>query len=195
MTKFWIDAWGDYACFTRPDVGMSYEVPTATALEGMLKGIFWHPGVSWRIHEVHVLNPIRWLVMYNNGVGTIPDWTTPVVVEDDRQQLSCLCLRNVRYRICASMIAQDQAKAEVIFNRRLINGQQYFRPYFGRAAMTANLAEVDTANRPEPIAVTKDLGVMLHSLDYTDPGKPQPTWARLAMHNGVVNYDDAEVFT
>ena len=37
---------GDYACFTRPEMKVervSYDVPTPSALEGLLKSIYWNP--------------------------------------------------------------------------------------------------------------------------------------------------------
>ena len=44
MYGFRIMVEGDYACFTRPEMKVervSYDVPTPSALEGMLKSVYW----------------------------------------------------------------------------------------------------------------------------------------------------------
>ena len=47
-----IEVWGDYACFTHPEIKadrVSYDVMTPYAAQGILKAIYWHPGLIWRI--------------------------------------------------------------------------------------------------------------------------------------------------
>mgnify|MGYP002578106855 CR=1 FL=1 len=37
---------GDYACFSRPEMKVervSYDVPTPSALEGLIKSVYWKP--------------------------------------------------------------------------------------------------------------------------------------------------------
>ena len=39
---------GDYACFARPEMKVervSYDVPTPSALEGLIKSVYWKPAV------------------------------------------------------------------------------------------------------------------------------------------------------
>jgi len=39
---------GDYACFSRPEMKVervSYDVPTPSALEGLIKSVYWKPAV------------------------------------------------------------------------------------------------------------------------------------------------------
>ena len=41
---------GDYACFARPEMKVervSYDVPTPSALEGLIKSIYWKPGLGF----------------------------------------------------------------------------------------------------------------------------------------------------
>ena len=48
MYGFRIMVEGDYACFTRPEMKLervSYDVPTPSALEGMLKSVYWKPAI------------------------------------------------------------------------------------------------------------------------------------------------------
>ena len=45
-----VEVWGDYALFTRPEFKgerVTYDVMTPTAAAGLLKTIFWHPGVEY----------------------------------------------------------------------------------------------------------------------------------------------------
>ena len=48
---------GDYACFSRPEMKVervSYDVPTPSALEGLIKSIYWKPPVRYRIDKIFV---------------------------------------------------------------------------------------------------------------------------------------------
>ncbi len=54
----------------------------------------------------------------------------------------------------------------------------------------------DLAGEPVPIADTRDLGWMLHDLDFTDPADPQPRFFRAQMTAGVIDvpsFDALEV--
>jgi CRISPR-associated protein Cas5d len=51
-------------------------------------------------------------------------------------------------------------------------------------------------NEPPPIAETRDLGFMLHDLDFNNPADPVPRFFRAQLTGGVVevpDFDDAEV--
>ena len=57
---------GDYACFTRPEMKVervSYDVPTPSALEGLLKSIYWKPAIRYVIglqpDSIHQHTPKR----------------------------------------------------------------------------------------------------------------------------------------
>jgi CRISPR-associated protein Cas5d len=54
----------------------------------------------------------------------------------------------------------------------------------------------DLGAEPPPIAETRDLGWMLHDLDFTDPIDPQPRFFRAQMNVGVIDvpaFDGQEV--
>ena len=42
---------------------------------------------------------------------------------------------------------------------------------------------------PAPIGDTRDLGWMLHDLDFSDPADPQPVFFRAQMNAGVIEVD------
>lgn len=57
-----VEVWGDYACFTRPEMKterVSYDVMTPSAARGLLDSLYWHPGLRWVIDRIHVCAPIR----------------------------------------------------------------------------------------------------------------------------------------
>lgn len=63
---------GDYALFSRPEMKVervSYDVPTPSALVGLISSIYWHPGVRYMIDRIHVLKPIRFVNIRRNEVS------------------------------------------------------------------------------------------------------------------------------
>ena len=60
--SFCLEVWGDYACFTRPEMKVervSYDVITPSAARGVFEAVFWRPAVRWRVQKIEVLNPIK----------------------------------------------------------------------------------------------------------------------------------------
>jgi CRISPR-associated protein Cas5d len=56
-----IRVWGDYACFTRPEMKVervSYDVITPSAARGIIESIYWKPAIKYVIDKITVLNPI-----------------------------------------------------------------------------------------------------------------------------------------
>lgn len=105
--QFCIEVWGDYACFTRPEMKVervSYDVITPSAVRAVFEAIFWKPAIQWRVKRVEVLNPIRWISVRRNEVGKLmSSKAMGVFIEDDRQQRAGLFLRDVAYRLHAEM--------------------------------------------------------------------------------------------
>ena len=69
--RFKIMAEGDYACFTRPEMKVervSYDWPTPSALEGMLKSIYWKPAIRYVIDKIVVFNKIEFANIRRNEV-------------------------------------------------------------------------------------------------------------------------------
>ena len=109
-----LEVWGEYACFTRPEMKVervSYDVITPSAARAIFESILWKPAMRWNITKIEVLNPIKWISVRRNEVGkVVPAPTakqmagvlgTPmgIFIEDERQQRAGLFLRDVRYRI------------------------------------------------------------------------------------------------
>jgi CRISPR-associated protein Cas5d len=200
-----IKVWGDYACFTRPEMKVervSYVVPTASAIRGMLEAILWKPEFAWDVRECWVLRPIRYASLLRNEVkskaalSTVLGWAQNgggYEAADDRTQRHSLVLRDVAYLIRAQVRVAEgcdahPAKFRDQFRRRVQRGQCYARPYLGCREFAAWFAPPE--GDEEPIADNMDLGRMLLDLDYGDAGdgRGEPRFFEARLERGVIRY-------
>lgn len=104
---FCLEVWGDYACFTRPEMKVervSYDVITPSAARGIFEAIFWKPAIRWRMKKVEVLNPICWTSVRRNEVGCVmTEKSNGFFIEEQRQQRAGIFLKDVRYRLHAEL--------------------------------------------------------------------------------------------
>ena len=71
MRKFRLKVWGDFACFTRPEMKVervSYDVITPSAARAIFEAILWKPAIQWHIEKIDILNPIEWINLRRNEV-------------------------------------------------------------------------------------------------------------------------------
>ncbi len=105
--EFCIEVWGDYACFTRPEMKVervSYDVITPSAARAVFEAIFWKPAIRWNVTKIEILQPIKWISVRRNEIGKVMSpQTKQIFIEEDRQQRAGLFLRDVRYRIFAEL--------------------------------------------------------------------------------------------
>jgi CRISPR-associated protein Cas5d len=109
-----LEIWGDYACFTRPEMKVervSYDVITPSAARAIFESILWKPAISWQVTKIEVLNPIKWVSIRRNEVGKEvyaptagqmagePSAPMGINIENERQQRAGLLLKDVRYRL------------------------------------------------------------------------------------------------
>ena len=84
-----------------------------------------------------------------------------------------------------------------MFERRTEKGQCVNQPYLGCREFACDFRLINSKQQPAaPIAETRDLGWMLHDMDYTKPTDPQPRFFRAALENGVLRipaWDSEEV--
>ena len=159
---FDVRARGPLACFTRPEMKVervSYEVMTPSAALGVLKAVFWKPQMSWRIHRITVLNPVRWASFRRNEVSEVASPRRPdILIEETRQQRNTVALRDVDYVIQASIALTPAAgpddtltKYEEIFERRLTQGQHFQQPFLGCREFAADV--LPAADLPRPARI------------------------------------------
>ena len=183
---------GDYACFTRPEMKVervSYDVPTPSALEGLLKSVYWKPAIRYVIDKIIVCNPINFTNIRRNEVKekvkisakqmkekNPPDFYTV----DKRTQRSSMILKNVKYGISFHFeltgirSEKDDECEEKHYNiilRRLRNGQCFRQPVLGCrefAVRSITLADsLDNLDVDGTLKGERDLGYMLYGLKFT----------------------------
>ncbi|NMB80647.1 MAG: type I-C CRISPR-associated protein Cas5 [Ignavibacteria bacterium] len=101
---FCLEVWGDYACFTRPEMKVervSYDIPTPSAVRAVFESIFWKPAIRWHPTKIEILNPIKWTSVRRNEVGAVASNKTGIIIEDNRQQRAGYFLKDVKYRFFA----------------------------------------------------------------------------------------------
>lgn len=242
---FCLEVWGDYACFTRPELKVervSYDAPTPSAVRAIFEAIFWKPAIRWHVQTIEVLHPIRWATVRRNEVASRASHRSQngIFIEDDRRQRAAIVLRDVRYRFFAvleyippsqraarlhrplpaslwdreemllhpapSLEDVEQVSSETpgkylaIFERRARKGQCFLQPYLGCREFSCFFRLVDDPTREReqhpPIQDTRDLGIMLYDLDYSNPEIPEPLFFRAQMNRGVIDvpkFDSPEI--
>lgn len=209
MKRYCLDISGELACFTRPEMKVervSYDVITPSAARAVFDAILWKPAIRWHVRRIEVLKPIRFINLRRNEVAAVisssnvqramaaGEGDLAIYVEDERQQRAGLLLRDVAYRVHADLEVradrQDPMPAQkyhAMFERRAERGQWVNQPYLGCREFAARVRWVlHPESEPAPIADTRDLGWMLHDLDFTDPADPQPLFSRVQMNSGVI---------
>lgn len=210
MKPFCLKVWGDYACFTRPEMKierLSYDVITPSAARAIFEAILWKPAIRWRIHKIEVLKPIRWISVRRNELASV----VPIgsvksamksgtghlgqYIEDDRQQRAGRFLQDVAYRLYATFdVLPDKAGPDDsagkfcgMFERRARQGQTFHQPYLGCREFSAHFDWVDSDDpaQERPIAEDRDLGWMLYDMDYSQP-EPMPRFFNAKIIQGVM---------
>jgi len=197
-----LKVWGDYACFTRPEMKaerVTYDVITPSAARGILEAIYWKPQIRWIIERLHVLNPIRLTSIRRNEVaakvaagnvrkaaGGNPE-PLGLYVEDERQQRAATILRDVAYIIEARFdLLEETETVEKHYNivkRRAEKGQCFHRPYLGCREFPAHFAWINgdiPASRLPADQRNDDLGFMLLDMEFI----PDPKGNIIESHAG-----------
>ena len=210
-----IEVWGDYACFSRPEMKterVSYDVMTPSAARGLIESIYWHPGLRYCIDRIHVLEPIRFTNIRRNEVkDKISARNVKTVMErgagelylaapESIQQRAAMVLQDVRYVIDAHFDLTEKAapsdspgKFQDIVKRRLERGQCYSMPYFGTREFPAQFRRCTMLPPcPEELLGMRDLGWMLWDMDYGDPQDIRPRFFRAVMTDGIVTVPPPE---
>ncbi|MBO8164195.1 MAG: type I-C CRISPR-associated protein Cas5 [Brevibacillus sp.] len=198
--------WGEYACFTRPEMKaerVSYDVMTPSAARGILEAIHWKPAIRWVVDRIHVINPIRFENIRRNEVESKASARKHAIyAAEERQQRASLVLKNVQYIIEAHFEMTGRAGEEDtpekhynIFLRRARQGQCFHRPYLGTREFPANFelleGGVDAFPYENVHAGEIDLGYMLLDQTFHVDAKGEtkevvPHFFRARMVNGVI---------
>ena len=211
--KIYVDVWGDYALFSRPEMKVervSYDVITPSAARGILEAVYWHPEIKYNVLRIFVLNKIKFANIRRNEVSQKISATNVknfmkskkgelyIATSENISQRSSMVLKNVHYVIEVQIETNEENFLKVynILKRRLTKGQCYHTPYFGTREFPANfklredIAGIQTAYPNE----VRDLGFMLYDMDYSDKKNICPMFFRAKMENGIIDVKRPEVF-
>lgn len=159
-----IRVWGDFACFTRPEMKVervSYPVMTPSAARGIFEAIFWEPQIYYLIDAIHIIQRGRWLSFRRNEVISVisidstktwmksPEKVSPIQAgggAPDGTQRNMLALQDVEYLVTAEVRLTEigrqsgetiqKYRAEI--ERRAKSGKCYHRPALGMREFAAD---------------------------------------------------------
>ncbi|MDE5876876.1 MAG: type I-C CRISPR-associated protein Cas5c [Muribaculaceae bacterium] len=216
--QFCLEVWGDFACFTRPEFKVervTYDIITPSAARAIFEAILWKPAIKWIINRIEVLSPIRTMNIKRNEVGATAG-KTPIYIDQEkvRQQRNAIILRDVRYRIWATLkfipvkqrpeevrpsdekalAKENPGKYNAMFERRASKGQCFNQPYLGCREFSAHFRLIDpTESLTPPINESKDLQYMLYDMDFeSSPTCPYPIFFHAQMNNGVIEVPEPD---
>ena len=213
MVGVQLHVWGDFACFTRPEMKVervSYDVMTPAAARGILEAIHWKPAIVWVIDRIHVLKPIRFQTFRRNEVGSKISAQNArtsmsrdslaglgLAVDDNRQQRATIALVNVAYVIeahfdmTAKATAEDSAPKHLeMFKRRAAKGQCFHRPCLGCREFAADFELIEGAMPTSSLAdseKSQDFAWMHYDIDFRSGNEKVPKFFRARMENGVID--------
>jgi CRISPR-associated protein Cas5d len=214
--SFSVEVWGDYACFTRPELKVervSYDVITPSAARGILEAVFWKPAIRYVIDEIRVCNPIRFENIRRNEVNSKASaGKACIVATEDRAQRAAMVLRDVHYVITAhferGVLGEGDRMPDGSFNhgkfaesikRRLRKGQCYHMPYLGTREFPAHIKLIEEDDVvAEPVEDSRDFGLMLYDIEYEKDGEGNvkeftPMYYRAIMNDGCIDLRNVEI--
>ncbi len=189
-----LKVWGEFACFTRPDLKverMTYPCMTPSAARGILDSILWKPEFAWHVQRIFVLKPVKFYSVKRNEINK-KQGKTPIIVEEDRAQRNSIILKDVAYVIEAAVheatspVKNPTRKYMEMFNRRARKGQCWRRPYLGTREFAAEFSLPDENDK----SITEDIpvGSMFLDMWYDEKGVPTPKFFYdVAVKQGVLD--------
>ncbi|MBV8847182.1 MAG: type I-C CRISPR-associated protein Cas5 [Bryobacterales bacterium] len=229
---FVLEVWGEFACFSRPEMKVerfSYPLPPPSAVRGMYDAIYSKPQeFRWQPEKVEVLSEPSYIALRRNevkdkiSVRAVERWArgegqpVPIWADGDsdflgtdqkgRTQRQTMALRNVRYRLHASMLPWPGFEGhvpalEAQFGRRAASGKCFYQPYLGCREFAAYFEPRGPGEGQAPTDWSAELGLMLYDVfDLSRPGKPDDAASislfRAKVDRGVMtvpSYSEASV--
>jgi CRISPR-associated protein Cas5d len=222
-----LEVWGDFACYSRPELKVerfSYPLPPPSAVRGVFDAIYCKPKeFRWQPERVELLAAPSYIALRRNevkekaSVHAVEQWAKgekqpePIWADGDgdekgRTQRQTMALRNVRYRLHATIRPwpgfENQLPAlESQFRRRAEAGKCFHQPYLGCREFAAYFELREPTAGPLPVEWNADLGLMLYDVfDLSRPGKgydaPAISLFRATVEKGamcVPRYEDSSV--
>lgn len=193
---------GKHALFSRPELRAerySYEVPTKTAIVGILRQIYWKPEITYIIKKIYVINkPIFENIMQNNQTEKInmskiiKGKDIAIARIENSTPRTMHVLKNVHYiveidfELTSEKTATNNITKHVeIFKRRVQKGQYYNVPVLGVREFDCTINLTDKVPFSQNRGI-KELGYMLYDFDYV---QSKPVFKKLNMINGCIDFE------
>ena len=191
---------GDYALFTRPEMKterVSYDVPTVSALEGLIKCIYWKPAFRICISKIIVFNPIRFTNIRRNEIKSKVSLSavkaqmkgngSPVLyASEERSQRASMLLRDVKsgieFHLEMTGLRCEKEDETIhkhlhIMEKRLQSGKYFRQPCLGCREFGVKKLELiedfDYHQISPELKGDTDLGFMLYRMKFADRGIPK----------------------
>ena len=208
----WVRFWAPEACYAIAGTQTSYGSPPPTALEGMMRRIYWHPGVGYNIEELSIENDegfnLDVVIEYKkrptvtSGLNGLEPIRTPRMVMVNPAFTVKIIMTYNEQGWPSEKFSRDREqgfsekdllqKHFSILNRRLRTHKWgvWGPPCMGISEFYAEFELVDDPENIKPVKVTKHLGKMPKKMEYrhfTNLGVLE--WTKdLWMIDGVVSF-------
>lgn len=173
---------GQFACFPRPEIvddRVSYDAITPIAARRIFEAVYWRREIRWEIEAIHVLKPIRFGCVTQDGVLPLDPGgdSTCTIQPGQEQRARRVVLLDPAYAIEAhfELTSEDGNPAQhAKMFARAVRQKRYFRePYLGLREYSAQLTLLEEGKPPsasicEENMRCRDLGWMIHDLSRAD---------------------------
>lgn len=171
--KFSIRVEADAMCFTSPNLELrpvSYPIPTFQGLIGMLKKVYWHPGIYYYINEISFFKKPMIENQGFNGVNP-KDRNTP-------ELMSITYYSNIDFRLDITQYVDEShyknkkdgkvdlaKKHSGIFKKRILKNIYFDQPCLGKKQFPIRKLSLDDQfnQEKETSSWNENLGVVFHS--------------------------------
>lgn len=200
---------GDYALFSRPELKTerySYSVITPSSARAIIQSVYWKPQIAYNIKRIHVYNEPEFTNIRRNEVGAkITDAKSLmnksssakgfINTTKEIQQRAATILKNVKYIVefefeMTGIKSTEEDTPEKHYNmllRRLRKGQCFHQAYLGTREFPAKVTIVEEDIPKSDLTGTRDLGIMLFDIDYSDLNNLQPVFFHAVMNDGIID--------
>ena len=209
----YIELKGKRALFARHELKIeqySYDVPTPSALLGILKSIYWKPEMAYNIKRIFVINKPQFELIMTNAQSKAQDGGNlekalingegvSVNRRDNATPRTMNVLTDVHYVVDFDIVLTEKGtckddtvkKHSTIFQRRVEKGQYFRLPCLGISEFPCDYNLIDKQDIPESkIKGVHELGVMLHHIDYKGE-MPKPVFYKPVMRDGIINVSES----
>lgn len=188
--------WTERETFHNP---RSYEIPTLEAVRGMLRSIYWHPGIEYAIKKVQICSPIQYGSEKRNELKGLNSPYSTQKLYTFLKDYSFI----VEFKIAVALdlvllsdkepktIKHVRKKTEEILKRRIKEGKS---GDFVRAGQMQFPCSFEAAEQFESNCnkITRKISKMYVCLDYN---KKIPVISDVQITGGFVDYENFNLFS